>query len=160
MAALARQTGSISLTPLFGAISTSLWTRAAPALGLAIGALGVVFLAENARIPVDDPTTHLELTMIHEVMVLDHSGPDFAMIQYAAALKMWLLGTIIVAIAIPWHSGNSLLDAGAAIAGMLALAIVTGIIESSMARLRLLRVTQLLIAAIVLSGLALALVPR
>ena len=50
----------------------------------------VVFLAENARIPVDDPTTHLELTMIHEVMVLDHSGPDFALIQYGASLKMWI----------------------------------------------------------------------
>lgn len=93
-------------------------------------------------------------------MVLDHSGPDFAMIQYAAALKMWLLGAIIVAIAVPMHSGSSLLDAGVAIAGMLALAVITGIIESSMARLRLLRVTQLLIAAIVLSGLALALVQR
>ena len=160
LAALARQTGSLSLTPLVAAISTNTWMRAAPALGLTIGALSMVFLTENARIPVDDPTTHLELTMIHEVMVLDHSGPDFAMIQYAAALKMWLLGAIIVAIAIPWHSGNSLLDDGAAIAGMLALAVVTGIIESSMARLQLLRVTQLLIAAIVLSGLALALVQR
>jgi formate hydrogenlyase subunit 4 len=160
LAALARQTGSLSLTPLLAAISSNTWRRAAPVLGLTIGALGVVFLAENARIPVDDPTTHLELTMIHEVMVLDHSGPDFAMIQYAAALKMWLLGGIVVAIAIPWHSGNSLFDGGAAIAGMLALAVVTGIIESSMARLQLLRVTQLLIAAIVLSGVALALVQR
>jgi formate hydrogenlyase subunit 4 len=160
LAALARQTGSLSLTPLLASISTSMWMRAAPALGLTVGALSVIFLAENARIPVDDPTTHLELTMIHEVMVLDHSGPDFAMIQYAAALKMWILGAIIVAIAVPSHSGNSLLDGGAAIAGMLALAVVTGIIESSMARLRLLRVTQLLIAAIVLSGLALALVQR
>jgi formate hydrogenlyase subunit 4 len=159
-AALARQTGSLSFTSVLAAISSSTWMRAAPALGLSIGALTVVFLAENARIPVDDPTTHLELTMIHEVMVLDHSGPDFAMIQYAAALKMWLLGTIIVAIFIPWHSGNSVLDCGAAIAGMLTLAVVTGIIESSMARLRLLRVTQLLIAAIVLSGLALALVQK
>jgi len=160
LAALARQTGSISLTPLFAAISSNSWMQAAPALGLTIGALSIVFLAENARIPVDDPTTHLELTMIHEVMVLDHGGPDFAMIQYAAALKMWLLGAVIVAIAIPWHSGNSLIDAGAGIAGMLALAVVTGVIESTMARLRLLRVTQLLIAAIVLSGLALAVVER
>ncbi len=77
---------------MLGSISTGMWMRAAPALGLTIAGLGVVFLAENARIPVDDPTTHLELTMIHEVMVLDHGGPDFAMIQYAAALKMWLLG--------------------------------------------------------------------
>jgi formate hydrogenlyase subunit 4 len=160
LAALARQTGSLSLTSVLGAISSDLWMRAGPALGLTIGALGVVFLAENARIPVDDPATHLELTMIHEVMVLDHSGPDFAMIQYAAALKMWLLGAIIVAVAVPWHSGNPWLDGSAAIGGMLTLAVVTGIIESSMARLRLLRVTQLLIAAIVLSGRALALVQR
>ena len=160
LAALARQTGTLSLTSIVGSVSTAMWMRAAPALGLTIAGLGVVFLAENARIPVDDPTTHLELTMIHEVMVLDHSGPDFAMIQYAAALKMWLLSAVIIAIAVPLHSGNPLLDCGFAIAGMFGLAIVTGIIESSMARLRLLRITQLLIAAVVLSGLALALVQR
>jgi formate hydrogenlyase subunit 4 len=160
LAALSRQTGSLSLTPMLASISSGMWMRAAPALGLTIAGLGVVFLAENARIPVDDPTTHLELTMIHEVMVLDHSGPDFAMIQYSAALKMWLLGAVIIAVAVPWHSGDALIDGGSAIAGMLGLAVVTGIIESSMARLRLLRVTQLLIAAIVLSGLALALVQR
>jgi formate hydrogenlyase subunit 4 len=159
-AALARQTGSLSLTSMLGSISAAMWMRAAPALGLTIASMGVVFLAENARIPVDDPTTHLELTMIHEVMVLDHSGPDFAMIQYTAALKMWLLGAIIVAIAIPWHSGNPIFDGGSAIVGMLVLAVVTGLIESSMARLPLLRITQLLIAAIVLSGVALALVQR
>jgi formate hydrogenlyase subunit 4 len=158
LAALARQTGSLSLTPMLGSVSSAMWTRAAPALGLTIAGLGIVFLAENARIPVDDPATHLELTMIHEVMVLDHGGPDFAMIQYAATLKMWLLGAIIVAIAVPWHSGNPILDGGFATAGMLGLAVLTGVIESSMARLPLLRITQLLIAAIVLSGLALALV--
>ena len=92
LAALARQTGSLSLTSMLGSVSGAMWMQAAPALGLTIAGLGIVFLAENARIPVDDPTTHLELTMIHEVMVLDHGGPDFAMIQYAAALKMWLLG--------------------------------------------------------------------
>jgi formate hydrogenlyase subunit 4 len=160
LAALARQTGSLSLTPMLASITIGMWMRSAPALGLTIAGLGVVFLVENARIPVDDPTTHLELTMIHEVMVLDHSGPDFAMIQYAAALKMWLLGSLIVAIAVPWHSSNPLLDGGSAIAGMLGVGIVTGIIESSMARLRLLHITQLLIAAIVMSGLALALVQR
>jgi formate hydrogenlyase subunit 4 len=160
LAALARQTGTLSLTSIVGSVSAAMWMRAAPALGLTIAGLGVVFLAENARIPVDDPATHLELTMIHEVMVLDHSGPDLAMIQYAAALKMWLLGAVIIAIAVPLHSGNPLLDGGFAIAGMFGLAVATGIIESSMARLRLLRITQLLIAAVVLSGLALALVQR
>ena len=58
-------------------------------------------LVENARVPVDDPTTHLELTMIHEVMVLDHSGPDFAYIHYAAALKLWLVGSLLVGLVVP-----------------------------------------------------------
>ena len=160
LAALARQTGSLSLSSILGSVTTAMWMRAAPALGLTIAGIGIVFLAENARIPVDDPTTHLELTMIHEVMVLDHGGPDFAMIQYAAALKMWLLGAVIVAIAVPWHSGDPILAGGAAIVGMLALAVATGLIESAMARLPMPGITQLLIAAIVLSGLALALVQR
>ena len=157
LAALAKQTGHLSLSPVLAAVSTGTWMRAAPMLSLTLAALIIVFLAENARIPVDDPTTHLELTMIHEVMVLDHSGPDFAMIQYGAALKLWLFGTIIVGVAVPWHSGNRWLDASAGLIGMLALGIATGAIESSMARLRLVRVPQLLLAAIVLSALALAL---
>ncbi len=157
MAALVRQTGHLSLTLVLSAVSTRTWTHAAPMLSLALAALSIVFLAENARIPVDDPTTHLELTMIHEVTVLDHSGPDLAMIHYGAALKMWLLGAIIIGVAVPWHSGNQWIDTGADLIGMMAVAIATGVIESSMARLRLLRVPQLLLGAIVLSALALAL---
>jgi len=157
LAALVRQTGYLSLNPVLAAVSTVTWTHAAPTLGLTLAALIIVFLAENARIPVDDPTTHLELTMIHEVMVLDHSGPDFAMIQYGAALKMWLFATIIVGVAVPWHSGNRWVDTTVALLGILVLGIATGLIESSMARLRLLRVPQLLLVAIVLSALALAL---
>ncbi len=64
-------------------------------------ALMIVLLAENARIPVDDPNTHLELTMIHEVMVLDHGGPDLAFILYGAALKLWLFAALIVAMVLP-----------------------------------------------------------
>jgi len=157
LAALARQTGHLSLSPVLAAVSAGTWMRAAPMLSLTLAALIIVFLAENARIPVDDPATHLELTMIHEVMVLDHSGPDFAMIQYGAALKLWLFGAIIVGVAFPWHSGNRWLDASVGLAGMLVLGVATGVIESSMARLRLVRVPQLLLAAIVLSALALAL---
>jgi len=157
LAALARQTGLLSLSPVLAAISTVTWMHAAPILSLTLAGLIIVFLAENARIPVDDPTTHLELTMIHEVMVLDHSGPDFAMIQYGAALKMWLFAAIIIGVAAPWHLGNRLIDLGAALGAMLVLGIAAGIIESSMARLRLLRVPQLLLVAIVLSALALAL---
>jgi len=120
----------------------------------------VVFLTENARIPVDDPTTHLELTMIHEVMVLDHSGLDFAFILYSSALKLWLLGTLVVSILVPVHQSAVWLNIAAALAGMVGLAVFTGLIESAMARLRLLHVPQLLIGASVLATLALVLVLR
>ncbi len=120
----------------------------------------VVFLAENARIPVDDPNTHLELTMIHEVMVLDHSGPDFALIQYAASLKMWILGCLLVGVAVPVRSGWVLLDLVVGLLGLALLAVLVGVVESVMARLRLVRVPQFLIAASILSIVALVLVIR
>jgi formate hydrogenlyase subunit 4 len=119
-----------------------------------------VFLTENARIPVDDPNTHLELTMIHEVMVLDHSGPDLAFISYGSALKLWALGALLVGILLLPPPANSYIDAVMRIAGMFALAIVVGVIESTMARLRLIYVPQLLAGAGVLSVLALLLVLR
>jgi formate hydrogenlyase subunit 4 len=119
-----------------------------------------VFLAENGRIPVDDPTTHLELTMIHEVMVLDHGGPDLAFILYGAALKRWLLGALLVGLVVPLHTGSPWLDSASAVGGMFALAVVTGLVESSMARLPLVHVPQLLVGASVLATLALALVLR
>ena len=83
---------------------TSAWPGAALLL-LVAAAFVIVLLAENARIPVDDPNTHLELTMIHEVMVLDHGGPDLAFIQYAAALKLWVLGALLVGVLLPPLSG-------------------------------------------------------
>ena len=96
--------------------------------------------------------------MIHEVMALDHGGPDFAFIQYAAALKMWVLGALLIGILVPMHTGLPPLDVVAALIGMFLLAAATGVIESTMARLRILRVPQLLVAASVLSMLALVLV--
>jgi len=160
LAAAARHTGTFSLSAMFAGITSESWAQAGPALVLLAAAFLVVFLTENARIPVDDPTTHLELTMIHEVMVLDHSGPDFAMILYGSALKLWLLGTLLVGILVPVRSGAMWCDTAAAAAGMVGLAILTGLIESSMARLRLLHVPQLLVGASILSALALMLVLR
>jgi len=141
-------------------VTVGVWAHAAPPLALVAIALLVVFLAENGRIPVDDPATHLELTLIHEVMVLDHGGPDLACILYAAALKLWLFGALLVGLALPVHSGHPPLDAGAAALGMLLLAVLTGLVESSMARLRLLSVPRLLVGGGVLSVLALLLVLR
>lgn len=82
LAAMTVLSHSLSLSAVYAAVT---WNAMAslngPALLLVATALLIVFLAENARIPIDDPNTHLELTMIHEVMVLDHGGPDLAMIQ-------------------------------------------------------------------------------
>lgn len=160
LAAIAKYTGYISFSQMLSSLNLDVWLNAGPAFVLVGVAILIVFLAENSRIPIDDPNTHLELTMIHEVMVLDHSGPDLAIILYGAAMKMWLLGAIFVGIVVPVHSGNALLDVSAALFFMVFLAVVVGIIESSMARIRLLHVPQLLIGATILSILALILIVR
>jgi formate hydrogenlyase subunit 4 len=160
LAAVARTTGSLSLSPMLSGVTVAVWAQGAPALALVAVALLVVFLAENGRIPVDDPATHLELTMIHEVMILDHGGPDLAFVLYAAAVKLWLLGALLLGVVLPVHSGNRWIDSVAATIVMLALGVLTGLIESSMARLRLVRVPNLLVGAGVLSVFALLLVLR
>lgn len=119
-------------------------------------ALFVVLLVETCRIPADDPNTHLELTMIHEVMVLDHGGPDLAFILYAAALKLWLLGSLLISVVLP-RFGMPVVDGVLALLAMFLLAVLIGIVESSMARLRLLRVPQMLVGAAALAALALVL---
>ena len=160
LATLARLTHSLSLSEIYGANAPALWTAAGPALLLVALVLFVVFLAENARIPVDDPTTHLELTMIHEVMVLDHGGPDFAFILYGAALKLWVLGSLIVGLVLPVRTGHLLLDSAILVLGMFALAVLVGVVESIMARLRMTRIPQMLVGAGALAVLAIFLVLR
>jgi formate hydrogenlyase subunit 4 len=157
---LARATGSMSLSGMLRAGLPELWLAQGPALLLAAVALLAVALAENARIPVDDPTTHLELTMIHEVMVLDHSGPDLALIQYAAALKLFLFGALVVRLALGFPFPSPWLALAAFLGGMIVFAVVLGAVESTMARLRLVRVPQFLVTAAVLAGFALVLVLR
>jgi formate hydrogenlyase subunit 4 len=87
-------------------------------------------------------------------MVLDHGGVDFAMIQYGAALKLWILGTLLTGVFIPVRTQRDFLNLAAGLAGMFLLAIVVGVIESTMARLRLIRLPQMLVAAVLLSTLA------
>jgi formate hydrogenlyase subunit 4 len=143
LATVARRTGTLSLSEMLAATSAT-----SPELVLVLAALGIVFLCENARIPFDDPATHLELTMIHEVMALDHSGPDFGFIQYGAALKAWVLGSLILGLILPVVDGEFLLlNSAALLGGMFLLAVAVGVVESTMARLRLIRVPQLLVAA-------------
>ena len=156
---LARATGSLSLTGMLGPALPLAWAQAAPALLLAAIALFVVALAENARIPVDDPNTHLELTMIHEVMVLDHSGPDLALILYGASLKLFLFAALFVRLVLGF-SVQGVAGLGVFLVGLLGFAALIGVVESIMARLRLVRVPQLLVGASVLSAFGLVLLLR
>ena len=160
LAVVARETGSLSLSGMYAGMALETWRQAGPVLALVAAAVLLVLLAENARIPIDDPNTHLELTMIHEVMVLDHGGPDLAFIQYGAALKLWVFAALLVGLVLPLRTGSALLNVGAALGGMFAAAVAVGVVESSMARLRLLRVPQLLVAAGALAALALILTLR
>ena len=161
LAALAACTGHLSLSGLMTALSAATWSSpAGPAVVLVAAAWLAVLLTENARIPVDDPNTHLELTMIHEVMVLDHGGVDLGLIQYASALKLWVFSALLAGVLLPVRTGVPLADLAVAVAAVLAVAVVVGVIESTMARLKLLRVPQMLVAAGVLAALAVALVLR
>ena len=157
---LTRLSGAMSLTPMLLHVTPSLWVGTGASLLLMLCGLFVVLLAENCRIPFDDPNTHLELTMIHEVMVLDHSGPYLGCILYGAALKLYLLGALFVNIAVPFSGGNSFFDWGIFACAMLLLAVGIGVVESVMARLRLIRVPQLLVAAMILTAFSLVLVVR
>jgi len=159
LATLARQTGQLSLSTMFAPVSGAHWLQAGPVLALVVIALMIVLLAENARIPVDDPNTHLELTMIHEVMVLDHGGPDFAFILYSSALKLWLFAALVVGIVLP-ATDNAWLNLLLAMGGMFVVAVIVGVIESVMARLRLVVVPQLLVGAGAVATVALILTLR
>lgn len=157
LAALASLTGSSSLAGMLGALTPAAWRAAVPVLALLAAAFFIVMLAENSRVPADDPDTHLELTMIHEVMALDHSGPELAYILYAASLKLWIFCALIAGLLLPRRSGNWAEDCLLFTAAVLAVAVAAGVVESVMARLRLLKVPHMLITAFAFSALALIL---
>jgi len=129
-------------------------------LGLAMMALIMVSIAENARIPVDNPATHLELTMVHEAMVLEYSGRHLAMIEFAASLKLLLYVSLIACVFVPW--GLAVSDAGPAAYALGAVAYVVKIavggfllalFETSVAKMRVFRVPEFLGAALMLGFL-------
>jgi formate hydrogenlyase subunit 4 len=157
---LSRATGELSLSGMLGPALPGAWAQWAPALLLCAVALFVVALAENSRIPVDDPTTHLELTMIHEVMVLDHSGPDLALVLYGAAVKLYVFGALLARLTLGGAGQGILSGALGLLLGLGLFAGTVGLVESSMARLRLVRVPQLLVGAGVLSLFAFVLLVR
>ena len=157
--AIARATGALSLSSFLGPSIAAHWPHAAPSFVLVAAGLFVVMLAENCRIPVDDPNTHLELTMIHEVMVLDHGGPALGFILYGAALKLFVFAALLVRLVVPitapsWAAWLAL--AG----GCFAISVAIGVVESTVARLRLSHVPAFLLAACLLCALGVVLLVR
>lgn len=129
-------------------------------LGLALVALLIVAIAENTRIPVDNPATHLELTMVHEAMLLEYSGRHLAVIEFAAAIKLLLYISLIAAIFTPWglaQAGDGPADYAAGAAtylGKLALGgFLLVLFETSIAKMRVFRVPEFLGAALMLGFL-------
>ena len=145
---LAFQCGSLSLKDMFSPHDFKLMAGT-----LTIGSLFILTLAENSRIPIDDPQTHLELTMIHEVMTLDHGGPDLGFISYAAQLKLALMSALIARLMISHLTIQEF--APMFLLAFSIVAVLIGLIESSMARLRMNRAPQLLVAAACASALGL-----
>jgi len=157
---LAKRASSLSLSGMLGGAPSGAWQGAPAPLVLVAISLFIVVLAENSRVPVDDPKTHLELTMIHEVMVLDHSGPPLGMILYGAAIKLFVLGAVLVRTAIPFATGSVWGDWGLFVLAMAGFAVLIGLVESSMARLQLSHVPSLLVAACLLSAFGVILLAR
>jgi len=124
---------------------------------LALVSFFILALSENSRIPVDDPTTHLELTMIHEVMILDNSGPDLAYIEYASALKVWFYLVLMANIVTAIFSISGWAQILAMFGFAFLLASIIGVVESSIARLRMKKVPDFIGSAVAFALLALVL---
>lgn len=157
---LARASGSYSLSGMLGPTVAATWSTAGAALAAVVVSWFVVLLAENSRIPFDDPNTHLELTMIHEVMVLDHSGPPFALILYSAAMKLFVFGALVLGVAVPLDGLDPWFAWGLFLVALVTLALAIGVVESVMARLRLAQVPNLLVAATLISAFGAVLLVR
>ena len=152
--------GSTSLTHIAGVILASeIGVRVS--LALALMAMLMVAMAENARIPVDNPATHLELTMVHEAMVLEYSGRHLALIDGAAMLKLLVYLSLIVCLFAPWGiapSGAGLFDLATALSAyvlkLVAGGMALGVFEVSIAKMRVFRVAEFLGGALLLAVLA------
>ena len=157
--ALVLASGELSLSGMLGAPLTKAWSHDAASLSFVGIGLFVLLLVENSRVPADDPATHLELTMVHEVIVLDHSGPDLALILYGSALKLAIFGALVVEVFVPRARLAAPVSVAVLLVGLGAMAMMVGVVESIMARLRLTRVPQLLVgaAALALFGIILLL---
>jgi len=158
--ALALGAGSTDLSRIVARTIAEPAVALGPGHLLAFAALFIVTLAETGRLPVDNPSTHLELTMIHEAMVLEYSGPYLALLEWGAALKLLVFFALAANLFMPWGLAVSLSPAAVMI-GLLSfvaklgiLAVVVAMLETRVAKLRLFRVPELLSASFVLALLA------
>ena len=150
-----RLTGELSLAAyLSGDHPMWLWQSSGPPLLFVVIAFFIILLTENSRVPVDDPATHLELTMIHEVMVLDHSGPDFGFIELGSFFKLFFYSAIVSRLICPIHMGHPLIDGAIFIAALGAVYVVVGVVESIMARFRMDRVPKFVLTSFALAVFA------
>ena len=133
-----RLSGSLSFAEYFtGAHAVNLWSESAALIFLVLIALFIVLLTENSRVPVDDPATHLELTMIHEVMILDHSGPDLALIEMGAFCKMLFYSSFISCLLFPFHTGSPFFNVIVFFIVMTLIYAGIGLVESITARYKM-----------------------
>ena len=160
--AIALTAGSTNLSTIVHktALLEGIVTDPSPHL-MALAALFIVAIAETGRVPVDNPATHLELTMIHEAMILEYSGRYLALVEWAAGLKLMVFLTLIANVFAPWGIATSVeptaLGVGLVtyLVKVSGLAVLIGVIESMFAKLRLFRVTDLLGVAFILALLGL-----
>jgi formate hydrogenlyase subunit 4 len=159
--ALSVRVGSTNLGAIVGSTLDDPQQVVFPASLLALVALVVVVIAEAGRIPVDNPSTHLELTMIHEAMVLEYSGPDLALVEWASAMRLTVLLALLSNLFAPWGiAGDSLAMLPVGAAAIAAKVAVAGgalaAAEVFMAKLRMFRVPELLAGSFVLALFAVA----
>jgi formate hydrogenlyase subunit 4 len=158
--ALALSAGSTNLGQIVVATLADPARTVSPGHALAFAALFIVTLAETGRLPVDNPATHLELTMIHEAMVLEYSGRYLALIEWAAAVKLLVFFALLGNLFVPWGVARELttegllLAAGSFLLKLLVLAATIAVLETRIAKLRLFRVPELLSVSFVLALLA------
>jgi formate hydrogenlyase subunit 4 len=158
--ALSARVGSTNLGEIVAAGATNPVSVFTPASLLAGAALAIAALAETARIPVDNPTTHLELTMVHEAMVLEYAGRDLALVEWASGMRLTILLGLLASLFSPWGVATSAslgplaLAAGLLLAKVLGLAALLAAGEVFAAKLRLFRVPELLAGSFALAVLA------
>lgn len=151
-ASLAKKTELLSLSDIYHSVLQEPFQNFVPFLILIAIVFLIILLVENCRIPIDDPNTHLELTMIHEVMILDYSSANLGLILYTSSLKLWVFAALLASFLVPTHIGW--LREGYFLLSMTLIAVVIGIIESIMARIRLIEVFDLLFLAVAVAAFA------